>query len=131
MRFLTGGFAIWMGGWTCQIHHRRDMIGDLSGDLSRSDLCHKLYLEHSVPFEEGVRLLAPAAALADGLVFRDHPLTPPDEIDRDYLEEPQVESVEKILRKLGVSEDRLNAVLAPYHEFLHPDDFCDPGDHFR
>jgi hypothetical protein len=122
MRFLTGGFAIWMGGWTTQVHHHRDIIGCYPGALEREVAYCLRCRDFSTRFEEDLRILSPAAALADGLLHQDHDLVPPEDIDPDYLETPQVQAVLEALEVLGATRQDAEVLIEPYRLRLQPDD---------
>lgn len=129
MRILTGGHAIWMGGWTTQVQLSPDVIdteGTSPGGLRRTARVLEV-LEAAARETEtaGEKMLPPAWALADSLAHADHRIMPPDEIDPDYVEEDARPVLRSALAALGVSPDRRDAILQDYDEALRGDpDTC-------
>lgn len=120
MRLLTGGFAIWIGGWTGQVHHHRDIIGAGGGLVRTPEVLERLRVG-AEPYEDGFMVLTPAYALADGLVHRDHALVPPDEIDPDYLDQREDLNLFSALKVLGVADLEAAGLVAPYLSRLTPE----------
>lgn len=129
MRLLTGGHAIWMGGWSTQVHHARDVIEtDPQGQgLHRSaDALAVLRREAQPTAEADEMMLPPAYALADSLVHGDHRIMPPDEIDPDYLDRDELPALEAALRALGASAEEIARYAARYADALTPEEFRPP-----
>lgn len=119
MRILTGGHAIWMGGWTCQVHHHQDVI--CKGGLKRSpDIISKMK-PFALEMEAGLFMLPPAYALADSLIHKDHRVMPPDEIENDYLDQDEAVNLRQALKDFGCSDDEVDVLAAPYDPCLTPD----------
>lgn len=119
MRILTGGFAVWMGGWTVQVHHNRDIIGP--GMLMRTEKA-LMHLRNAATEYDNDHLILPAVwALADGLFHQDHAVIPPDEIDPDYLEGREDRNLEKALLSLGSTPLEARILMEPYLAYLNPD----------
>lgn len=120
MRIVTGGHAIWMGGWSTQVHHKQDIIGGEGGLIRPVDVIRR-YATIATPMDDVV-LLPPAHALADSLVFQDHRIMPADELDPDYIEMDVRGQVREALSALGQSADLISALMAPYEQVLSGDD---------
>lgn len=116
MRILTGGHAIWMGGWTGQVHHHQDIIEP--DDQHRSPEVMTVLQNMAVHVGEGLHMLPAAYALADSLLHEGLRIMPPDEIDPDYLEQDERQSLRDALIHLGCSLDRAGALAAPYEDVL-------------
>lgn len=127
MRILTGGHAIWMGGWTTQVHHGRDIIAaDSTTDgLVRGAAVLEVMRVVALPTgDAGEVMLPPAYALADGILHGDHRVMPPDEIDPDYLDQDGRPALLAALVALGASADETDAALATYGSALDPEGPC-------
>jgi hypothetical protein len=120
MRILTGGHAIWMGGWSPQIHHHRDFIETGAGEgLKRPDGIVELMLSVAVPTTSSEEvMLPPHYALADGLIYQDHAVMPPDEIDPDYLDQDERPALRTALAAFGLSEQEIDDLVTPYEQVL-------------
>ncbi len=122
MRILTGGHAIWMGGWSHQVHHAKDVISpDAPNSLIRSDAIMSVLSLVAFEVEPGVYRLPPAYALADGLVHKDHRIMLPDEIDPDYLDRDERPAVIDALKALGMGQGDIAPALEPYGRCLDPE----------
>jgi hypothetical protein len=119
MRLLTGGHAIWMGGWTGQVHLHQDFIGP--GGLTRSSKIQEVLLAVSAEVEPGTYLVPPAYALADSLIHKDHRIMPADEIDPDYLDRDERPFLRSALEALGAHYDEIDDLVKPYEASLDPD----------
>ena len=116
MRVVTGGHALWMGGWTGQVHRHQDIIG--RGGLERPPAVLARLMTVARTLEAGLAMLPPAYALADGLIFDDHRVMPPDEIDPEYLEADEMPALLAALEDLGCSPGRARELAAPYRSRL-------------
>lgn len=119
MRILTGGFAVWMGGWTVQVHHHRDVIGP--GMLVRTDKVMDQLRAVATAYDRDHLILPAVWALADGLAHDDHAVFPPDEIDPDYLERREDNNLREALLALGVTALEAQVLIQPYIAHLDPD----------
>lgn len=119
MRILTGGHAIWMGGWTGQVHHHQDIIEP--DDQHRSPAVMAVLQAVAVSVGEGLHMLPPAYALADSLLHDGLRLMPPDEIDPDYLDQDERQSLHDALTHLGCPADRVEILASPYEDVLRVD----------
>ena len=68
----------------------------------------------------------PAYALADAYIAAkagkdDGLLTPADEIDKDYLDDSEVENFRSALEDLGASEEMIEEAIEEYEDCLDPD----------
>lgn len=120
MRIVTGGHALWMGGWSTQVHHKQDIIGGEGGLIRPEDVLRR-YATIALPMGD-VALLPPAHALADSLVFHDHRIMPADELDPDYIEIDVRGDVAGALAALGQGVEIISALMAPYERVLSGDD---------
>jgi len=116
MRILTGGHAVWMGGWSGQVHHHQDVIGPEGLDRKASVLA--VLRDAAAELSPGTFLLPPAHALADSLIHGDHRVMPPDEIDPDYLEKDERQTLRDALSELGCSGEEAEALASPYDAVL-------------
>jgi hypothetical protein len=74
---------------------------------------------------DGIPVVAPAYALADAYIAQragkgSDLLTPADEIDKDYLDDAQVDNFKAALIDLGASEDVVDEAIEEYEGCLDP-----------
>ncbi|MCW3782964.1 hypothetical protein [Defluviimonas salinarum] len=130
---LAGGSALWLQGWTTQIHRLTEIIlpeGEIAETaglgqvriLRRDDRHFAVLRDWSIE-ADGRRMLRPEMAIADALVHRGDPeaawLAAPDDIDPDAFETDRMPELLRALDALGAGPEVV-AAAAGYADALDP-----------
>lgn len=139
---MVGGSSIYHSGWTTQVHHQMEIaVPIMRGKTSLPKLGSGVKLvarslrdfnklnAHLNPDASGgdlIPVVMPAYALADAYIAAkagkdDGLLTPADEIDKDYLDDSEVENFRSALEDLGASEEMIEEAIEEYEDCLDPD----------
>jgi hypothetical protein len=144
---MIGGSSLYHSGWTTQVHHQMEIaVPVMRGKTSLPKLsCGITLVPRSVRHfnklnaqinpdasgGENIPVVSPAYALADAYLADragkgSDLLTPADEIDKDYLDDSQVENFRAALIDLGASEDMVDEAIEEYEGSLDPDSDDEP-----
>lgn len=150
---MIGGSSLYHSGWTTQVHHQMEIaVPIMRGKTSLPKIeggirliprsvttFNKLNAQINAGASggENIPVVMPAYALADaylkgmeGKPENDGLLTPADEIDKDYLDESQVDAFADALRDLGATEDVIDDALEEYGSALNPESDDEPMGYF-
>lgn len=126
MRVLIGPTAVWLGGWTGQVSWLRHVatpaswVGPPAADEAGVRCCPfrmRRIRAVAVGGDPGLCLpprLPAAMALADGIMNGNIPVTPPDEIDPDYMEGDEVAELIAAFKHFGADRDTALDLARPY-----------------
>jgi hypothetical protein len=139
---MVGGSSIYHSGWTTQVHRQMEIaVPIMRGKTSLPKLScgvklvprsvrhfNKLNAQINAQASGGdhIPVVMPAYALADAYIATRAGkgaglLTPADEIDKDYLDDSEVENFRSALCDLGASEEEIAEAIEEYEACLDPD----------
>jgi hypothetical protein len=124
MILIGGGYALWRGGW---ISEQFEPCVRLTSEIQKSEpeentLRRKqsvfARLADSATITDGVAILYPAVALADGILNLDHRVIQPDEIETSFLKGDHITDLVDALMDMGCEVEQAVLLAEPYQECL-------------